>query len=100
MIGVKLRCPQGIFLTSIKTNSKTRNHPNVLIVVFDAWSALDCSLYGYPRDTTPNIKRLAEKATIYHNHYAAGYMDYSWDIIPLNWGPSLGSSGFWDAWDG
>jgi len=27
-------------------------------------------------------------------------MDYSWDIIPLNWSSSMGSSGFWDAWDG
>jgi arylsulfatase A-like enzyme len=45
---------------------------NVLIVVFDAMSASNLSLYGYPRDTTPNLSRLAEKATVYHRHYAAG----------------------------
>jgi arylsulfatase A-like enzyme len=30
------------------------------------------SLYGYPRDTTPNINRLADKATVYHNHFSGG----------------------------
>jgi len=46
--------------------------PNVLIVVFDAFSARNMSLYGYSRETTPNIYRLAERATVYHNHFAAG----------------------------
>lgn len=46
--------------------------PNVLIVVFDAWAAQNMSLYGYERETTPNIRRLAERAIVYHNHYAAG----------------------------
>ena len=50
-------------------DSKT---PNVLILVFDALSAKHMSLYNYPRDTTPNIKRFAERANVYHNHYAAG----------------------------
>lgn len=43
---------------------------NVLIIVFDAFSARNISLYGYPRKTTPNIDRLAEKAIVYHNHFA------------------------------
>ena len=45
---------------------------NILIVVFDAFSAYNISLYGYPRKTTPNIDRLADRATIYHNHFAGG----------------------------
>ncbi|MBC8504876.1 MAG: sulfatase-like hydrolase/transferase [Chloroflexi bacterium] len=49
------------------------NGQNVLIVVFDAWSALNISLYGYPRETTPNLERLAEKAIVYHNHFAGGH---------------------------
>jgi arylsulfatase A-like enzyme len=71
VLGLNYAAPRGFshFLGNQQRNS---NHPNVLIVVFDAWSALNCSLYGYPRDTTPNINRLAEKATVYHNHYAAG----------------------------
>lgn len=45
---------------------------NIIILVLDAMSARNLSLYGYPRDTTPHLKRLAERATVYHSHYAAG----------------------------
>ena len=48
------------------------NGQNVLIVVFDAMSATNLSLYGYPRETMPHLSRLAERATVYHQHYAAG----------------------------
>ena len=43
---------------------------NVLVIVFDAFSAYHISTYGYQRETTPNISRLAERAIVYHNHYA------------------------------
>ena len=43
---------------------------NVIVVVFDAFSAANISLYGYERDTTPNLKRVAKRAIVYHNHYA------------------------------
>lgn len=46
--------------------------PNILIVVFDALSARNLSLYGYPRPTAPNLERLAEHALVYHQHHAAG----------------------------
>jgi arylsulfatase A-like enzyme len=54
---------------SQKTSPET---PNILVVIFDALSALDVSLYGYHRKTMPNLARFAEKATVYHNHYSAG----------------------------
>jgi arylsulfatase A-like enzyme len=44
---------------------------NVVVVVFDAFSAYNISLYGYGRETTPNIARLAKRAIVYHNHYAS-----------------------------
>lgn len=44
--------------------------PTILILVFDALSARNMSLYGYPRQTTPNIDRLAEKAIVFHRHYS------------------------------
>ena len=43
---------------------------NVMVVVFDAFSAFDISLYGYQRATTPNLARLAKRAIVYHNHFA------------------------------
>ena len=56
------------------TQAQARNSdaPNVLILVFDALSAGHVPLYGYRRDTTPNLARFAERATVYHRHYAAG----------------------------
>jgi len=46
--------------------------PNILILVFDALSAKHMSVYGYNRQTTPNLARFAERATAYHAHYSAG----------------------------
>jgi arylsulfatase A-like enzyme len=45
---------------------------NVLVIVFDAFSAYHVSMYGYSRETTPNLARLAKRAVVYHNHYAGG----------------------------
>ncbi len=46
--------------------------PNVIVVVFDAWSAYHLAIYGYPRETMPHLSRLAGRAIVYHNHFAAG----------------------------
>ena len=51
---------------------QAENQPNILVVVFDALSARNMSLYGYPRRTTPNLERVAQKARVYHRHYAGG----------------------------
>lgn len=45
---------------------------NIILILFDAFSAADISLYGYQRQTTPNMDRLAKRAIVYHNHYAGG----------------------------
>jgi arylsulfatase A-like enzyme len=45
---------------------------NVIVVVFDTFSAYDISLYGYQRETTPNLARMAKGAIVYHNHHAGG----------------------------
>ena len=39
--------------------------PNVLLVTLDTVRADHLSLYGYPRDTTPHLRRFAEAATVY-----------------------------------
>ncbi len=54
------------------TQPGSSSQPNVLIIVFDALTASDMSLYGFPRNTTPNINRFAQRATVFHNHYAGG----------------------------
>ena len=45
---------------------------NIVLIVFDAMSAKNLSVYGYPRRTTPNLERFAERASVYHQHYATG----------------------------
>ena len=39
--------------------------PNVLLVVLDSVRAANCSLYGFPRPTTPFLESFAEDATTY-----------------------------------
>jgi len=46
--------------------------PNIIMIVLDTMSAKNLSLYGYPRDTTPNFKRFAERAHVFHAHHAGG----------------------------
>lgn len=45
---------------------------NILVIVFDAFTANNISAFGYKRDTTPNLSRLAERAIVYHNHHSGG----------------------------
>src|SRR5207244_3599352 len=39
--------------------------PNVVVIVMDTARADHFSLYGYERDTTPNLKALARDSTVY-----------------------------------
>src|SRR5512142_721930 len=55
-----------------KPRLEGQGRPNIIVLVFDAWSAHDISLYGYQRDTAPNVTRFAQEANVYHNHYTAG----------------------------
>lgn len=64
-----LAAPRLLQLLSAMGSAQAQGR-NVIVVVFDAFSALDISLYGFERQTTPNLARLAERAVVYHNHYA------------------------------
>lgn len=52
--------------------SYSQNKKNILIIVFDAFSARHVPFYGYPRNTMPNLSRMLDKAVVYHNHFASG----------------------------
>jgi arylsulfatase A-like enzyme len=58
--------------TSAEGEGPLSNPPNILILVLDAFSAKNASLYGYRRHTTPNLERFAQRATVFHQHYAGG----------------------------
>lgn len=46
--------------------------PNIILLILDAMTARNLSLYGYRRKTTPNFERFAGRANVYHAHYAGG----------------------------
>lgn len=61
------------FMSSLDALGQAQNNlQNVIIIVFDTWSSYHVSLYGYQRETMPNLARLADRAVVYHNHYAGG----------------------------
>ena len=55
----------------------TANTPNVILITLDTVRADHLSLLGYERDTTPNLKRLAQEATVYTQAIAPGNMTLS-----------------------
>lgn len=69
---LKLASLLPLSITPPQITNSLSSQQNIIIIVFDALSASNISLYGYQRDTMPNLSRLAEKAIVYHNHYAGG----------------------------
>ena len=69
LLSLNLAAPKLLFRPAV---SEGGTDTNVLIVVFDAFSAKHISLYGYDRQTMPNLSHLVEKGTVYHQHYANG----------------------------
>jgi len=59
-------------INSLKPMEQFGKDQNVIVIVFDAFSTHNSSLYGYQRETTPNLDRWAERAIVYHHHYANG----------------------------
>jgi arylsulfatase A-like enzyme len=53
-------------------NIQSGKSPNVIVFLFDAFSAFHLSMNGYQRQTTPNLDKFAERATVYHAHHSAG----------------------------
>ncbi len=45
--------------------------PNILVLVFDTLSAKHLWLTDYARETTPNLARFAERATVFHQYHSA-----------------------------
>jgi arylsulfatase A-like enzyme len=63
---------QLVFAQGQTGTGQGRAMPNVLVLVFDTLSASQMSLHGFRRNTTPHLAAFAERAFVYHNHYAAG----------------------------
>ena len=73
-LNLMVAVPSGIILSDLisQLEASSSSYPNIIIVVLDALTARNMSLYGYPRKTTPNIERFAAQSNVYHSHYSAG----------------------------
>ena len=68
--------PKTLAETDRQKPKNTADKKNVLLIVFDALSARNLSFHGYQRETTPNLTRLLDKASVYHNHYSGSNYTY------------------------
>jgi choline-sulfatase len=46
--------------------------PDIIVLTLDNVGAQHCSTYGYKHDTTPNLDKLAKRATLFKHSYAIG----------------------------
>jgi arylsulfatase A-like enzyme len=51
--------------------SPLRGRPNVLLLVLDTVRADHLSLYGYPRETTPNVEKFARRGVVFEQARSA-----------------------------
>lgn len=69
---LRVQMPQLVMPPRAPAGQSNANLPNIILLVYDTFSAPHMSLLGYRRETTPLIDRLAERATVFHHHYAGG----------------------------
>jgi len=50
---------------------KASSKPNIILISLDTVRADHTSVYGYDRDTTPNLRRFAAESTLYRNAISA-----------------------------
>ena len=72
--GVRLRSarpapltPAGGLVDDLRASVKDAN---VIIAIMDAVRADHVGCYGYPRDTTPNLDRLAKESVLFERHFS------------------------------
>lgn len=59
---------------NLTTGNTSASQPNVILIVLDTVRADHTSLYGYHRDTTPNLRKFSQQATTYTLATATGDM--------------------------
>ncbi len=73
--GIDDNCRYGDRVTAVVNDSDERAPevagplPNVVLITLDAVAPDHTSVYGYERDTTPNLKRFAKDAVVFHRAY-------------------------------
>jgi len=55
---------------------KSEGKPNILIFLMDTQPVRNMIPYGFKKNTTPNIQKIAEEGIVYENHFVTG----SWTV--------------------
>lgn len=67
--GVASALLPGLWLSGCRKRRRLKN-PNILLISIDTLRRNHCSVYGYERDTTPNLRELAEHGVRFDLAYA------------------------------
>ena len=51
---------------------KKQGLPNILIFFMDTQPIRNMTPYGFPKDTTPNVQKIADEGVVYENHFVTG----------------------------
>ena len=70
-------------LTQSRQNVSITNQPNIILFNTDGVNALNLSVYGYQRDTTPFITELAKSSLIGENNFTNGHDSASSETATL-----------------
>lgn len=62
--------PKVIQRPSINATNLAQPLPHILLITADGLNAEHMSVYGYERDTTPNLRELAEVSLVGENHFS------------------------------
>ncbi|MBI5051009.1 MAG: sulfatase-like hydrolase/transferase [Nitrospirae bacterium] len=71
-----------------------KNRPNIILVTWDALTALDMQLYGYSRPTTPFLSEWAKDAVVFKRAYSSSNWT-SPSLMSLMTGQRVWTHGFW-----
>ena len=55
---------------AVAATSTRPSHPDILLIILDAARAQQFGFAGYPRDTTPNLDRLAETSLVFERAFS------------------------------
>ena len=77
------RCRGAMGKSAHHAGAMRRRRPNVLVYMIDTMRADHASLYGYPRDTTPFLKKLAASGMWCSTMPGAGDLDQGVDGVSL-----------------
>ena len=51
----------------VSTRTEEPKSPNVILITLDTMRADHLTMYGYPKNTSPNLQKLAEKSVVFEN---------------------------------